>query len=260
MIEYCCLASSSSGNCHFLKLGNTRILLDVGMSARYISNSLLRIGEKIEDIDYCFISHGHSDHVKGLKVLNKNYDFTVFAHKTIMKVVDYIPEEEMNFFEGDFTLGDISVGVIKLPHDYDSTFGFSFSYKGSKISIVTDLGYSFDELIEFIRFSDFLVIEANHEENMVESGPYPYMLKKRILGNHGHISNKVCANIIADSYTDAKPAFVLLAHLSETNNYPDICKLTVESELKNNGIISKEDIIVEVAASKDVSGIYRIGG
>ncbi|PID82397.1 MAG: hypothetical protein CSB16_01475 [Clostridiales bacterium] len=260
MIEYCCLASSSSGNCHFIKMGNTRILLDVGMSARYVVNSLRRIGEKIEDIDYCFISHGHSDHVKGLKVLKKNYNFEIFAHKTIMKVIDYLPEEEINFFNGDFNLDDISVGVIKLPHDYDSTFGFSFKYKDSKISIITDLGYAFDRLIEFIKLSDFLVIEANHEENMVESGPYPYRLKKRILGNRGHISNRVCANIISEAYTDAKPAFVLLAHLSETNNYPDICKLTVESELKNSGIIANEDIIVEVASSRDVSGIYQIGG
>lgn len=260
MIEYSCIASSSAGNCHYININGIEILIDVGMSTRYIVNTLKSIGKDIENIKHVIISHAHSDHIKGLKVLQKKYDFKIHMHKTSYEYVyDYIIKDRVLLFEDRVIIEDLNIKAVEVPHDFDKTFGFVIKNNKKTISVITDLGYIDERIMSEIKKTNFLVIEANHEEDMVHTGPYPYALKRRILGEGGHISNTVAANIIKDIYNGGNLDIAILAHLSSTNNYPELAIMSVEGILKKNGIINGKDIIIDITYKDRATPIYRMG-
>ncbi len=259
MFEYCSLVSGSSGNCHFIKTSSSSILVDLGLSARRTVRALEDIGESMEDIDAVFLSHIHSDHTRGLEVLFKNYSFTLYAHEDVLEALDLSPGRRIKPLNGPVAVEDLLIEAFELPHDAPSTQGFRLSYEDKVLSIATDLGHVPEEVASMLMPSDFLVLEANHDEELVRMGPYPYSLKRRILGDEGHLSNEDAARLISRIYKENRRLrFVMLAHLSEKNNYPELAQMSVEKILKEEGIQVGRDLLVEVASRDHCSHVYRI--
>lgn len=259
MFEYCSLVSGSSGNCHFIKTSETKILVDVGLSAKGIERSLEVLGESMENIEAVFISHIHSDHTRGLRVLMKRYGFILYADETVLEALELEEGPRIKAIRGDIFIGEMKVKSFKLPHDADATLGFRIDYDEKHLGIVTDLGYVPEEVEELLLSCDFLVLEANHDENLVRMGPYPYPLKRRILGEEGHLSNEAAGRLIAKIYKARKKLrFVMLAHLSEKNNYPELARMSVEHVLEEEGIRPGRDLLLDVAHRDHCTAVYRI--
>lgn len=264
MIEYCSLASGSCGNSHYIKLGQLNILVDVGMSARYITGAMEQIGETMHQVDAVFVTHDHSDHIKGLAVLAKKYPFAIYIAREIyarlQAQLEHIPLERFVFIEdGKLELGDIKIEIFSVAHDATRTFGYTFEREGKKIGIATDIGHISDKVREALGDCDFLVIESNHDEHLVEAGRYPYLLKQRILGEKGHLSNKSAAEFIADIYHQhQRLKFIVLAHLSQENNYPELAYISVEQVLAAREIEVGRDLMMSVALRQQISERFRI--
>jgi len=263
-LYYCSLASGSSGNCHFISSKKAKILLDAGMSRKYIRDSLEAIGENIEDIDGIFITHEHSDHIKGLKVILKNYDIIVHMSERVFEnIKDKFREEDLckiEFISSDeeLVIKDIKIKSFKTSHDSVDPMGYNFLYKDKKLSIVTDVGIMTDEIIESLRNSNFLVIESNHDVNMLMYGAYPFYLKKRILSEVGHLSNDAAAETVYEIFKDGKLKNVVLAHLSKENNVPELAHLTVQRYLESMNVSISKDLNLDLTYRDKVSKLYRI--
>lgn len=262
-MEYCSLASGSSGNCHYIKTEKVQLLIDVGLTAKYIKEALLQVGSSMSEIQAVFISHDHSDHIKGLKTLVKQFDFDLYIDRGIYEKLknDLKISDSRLFFidEMSFCYEDLLIDIVDISHDATRTFGFSFSCDEKKLSVITDVGIITESVYNTIKDSDFLVIESNHDELLVENSRYPYHLKKRILSESGHLSNRDCGKLIASLYGESKRLKVaLLAHLSDENNYPDLAMLSVTRELANAGIEVGKDLLLEIAHRKQITSVYRI--
>ncbi|NLY37604.1 MAG: MBL fold metallo-hydrolase [Tissierellia bacterium] len=260
MFEYCSLVSGSSGNCHFIKTSSTKILIDVGLSARRIVKSLEQIGESIEDIDAVFLSHVHGDHTRGLEVLFRRHGFDLYAHESVLEALHLSPNDRVKALTGGIVdLDALRIESFELPHDAPMTLGFRMGYNDKFLSIATDLGHVSESVMEMLRPSDFLILEANHDEELVRVGPYPYHLKRRILGQEGHLSNEAAGRLISRLYKEEKRLrFVMLAHLSEKNNYPELARISVEKILEEEGIEVGRDLILDVAHRDHCTAVYRI--
>lgn len=264
MIEYCSLASGSCGNSHYIKTPEWDILVDVGMSAKYIREALQQIGESMEAIDAVFVTHEHSDHVRGLAVLAKGFDFKIFMAREIYAHLSdrlsHIPLERFEFIDpGEFEWGDLTIEVFPLSHDAQAIYGYAFSQDQKKLGIATDSGYMNGEAREALWDADFLVIEANHDEHLVEAGRYPYALKQRILSDRGHLSNTMAAEFIAELFHENRRLkYCVLAHLSEENNYPELAYKSVEKVLARHEIELGKDLMISVAQRRQISERFRI--
>lgn len=264
MIEYCSLASGSCGNSHYIKTEDWNILVDVGMTAKYIKEALHQIGESMSQIDAVFITHEHSDHIRGLAVLARQFDFTIFIDQ---KIYDYlapslahVPIERFCFIkEGRLDLNNLTVNIFSVSHDATHTYGFTFEQADKKIGITTDIGYISDLARHHLADCDFLVLESNHDEHLVEVGRYPYILKKRILGDAGHLSNRSAGEFIAQIYlANRRLKYCVLAHLSQENNYPELAYMSVQNILSNHSIEIGKDLMIAVAQRRQISDRFRI--
>lgn len=260
--QFCSFSSGSSGNCYFIKSKDTILIVDAGISAKRILLSLGERGYTPSDVSAVLITHEHTDHVKGLRVLLKRLGKTsAFANKKTWSRIDSSEFQECceTFLTGElFFIGDIQVKSFATVHDAAEPVGYSFTSQGRKLSIVTDTGVLKPELLEEISDSDTIVIEANHEEELLNLGSYPYFLKKRILSDHGHLSNQAAADglcqIIGKSQ---KQPNILFAHLSRENNCPERVLETIKKTFFINGYSLKESSM-EVLRSECVSEVYQV--
>ena len=256
MTRFCSLVSGSSGNALYLEHKNTKILIDCGISCARICEALKSIDVSPADIDGVLVTHEHSDHVSGIKVFTNKFDCVVYAgEKTLEKITccDSMPVVAGTFFE----IGDISAMPFDIPHDASQPFGYTFMLGGIKLSVATDMGKIDAKVAETLRGSEFVFIEANHDVEMLASGPYPYYLKERIRGSEGHLSNEQCASLVAALARTGTSQFVL-GHLSNTNNTPQIAMNTVARTLMAEGHKIGSDIMLDVAKRHSVSKIYEI--
>ena len=237
MIKFCSLYSGSSGNCYYINIDGNRILLDVGKSLKKIREALERLDENIENIDAILITHEHSDHIQGLKMLCKKHDINIYmTDKTkseIQCLVDTINEENIVTFKaGDkFDIGCANIKSVKISHDAIDPVMYTFKDKNdNKISIFTDVGEITDTILENIKGSKLAVIEANYEENLLRLSRYPSYLKKRIMGKYGHLSNEE-AGFLAKELVKNGTKKILLGHLSRENNTEIIAYQTIQNEL-----------------------------
>lgn len=237
MIKFCSLYSGSSGNCYYINIDGNRILLDVGKSLKKIREALERLDENIENIDAILITHEHSDHIQGLKMLCKKHDINIYmTDKTkseIQCLVDIINEENIVTFKaGDkFDIGYANIKSVKISHDAIDPVMYTFKDKNdNKISIFTDVGEITDTILENIKGSKLAVIEANYEENLLRLSRYPSYLKKRIMGKYGHLSNEE-AGFLAKELVKNGTKKILLGHLSKENNTDIIAYQTIQNEL-----------------------------
>lgn len=264
MIEYCSLASGSSGNCHFVKSENVSLLVDVGMTAKYIKEALWQIGEDMAHIQAVFITHEHIDHVRGLAVLARKYPFHIYMHESI-----YVNErlslmgldkERFSFLQpGRLTLEDLEIEVFEVPHDAEVTFGYTFTQGEKKLGIATDIGVISEQMAEHLSDCDFLVLESNHDENLVQVGRYPYYLKQRILSETGHLSNKNAGEFLARIIQKhQRLKCCVLAHLSDENNYPELALMSVSNVLSKYAIEAGKDVLIDVAVRKKITQKFRL--
>lgn len=263
MLKFCSLYSGSSGNALYVSDGNTAILIDAGVSGKKILAAL-----KTNDIDPGSISaicvtHEHSDHIKGLGILSRGLNIPIYANeKTWTAVKDKIgevsPENQHIFQSGEtFMIRDIGVQSFSTPHDAVDPVGFSFLAQGKKITVATDIGHVTDALVQQIVGSDFVLLEANHDVEMLRMGNYPWHLKQRILGDQGHLSNESVANLLVRLIERGVSQFAL-GHLSKENNFPELVFQTVKNILLEKKMQLGEDAFVEVMARDCVGSIVTV--
>lgn len=231
------LASGSTGNAVFLDFKHTKILVDAGISTRRIKNSLAELGVSIEELDGIMITHEHRDHVSGLATMTKKYNVPIYASMNTwgsMYCRDLLPEECCKVLTKSLHVGEVKIEPFSISHDAADPVGFRFFSENLKYSVVTDLGFVSDEVRKAIALSDILVLESNHDIEMLENGPYPWHLKKRILSNRGHLSNYDAGWTLAR--LEKKPTMqVFLAHMSKKNNDPELAMETVSTILTEQG-------------------------
>lgn len=232
-MKYYIFASSSQGNCSMITDGTTNILIDAGISARRITDSLSRIGFSINDIHGVLITHEHSDHVIGLKTLCKNRILPIYTSKSIGQCLISATgnaDLDLHFTDGSpFSIGSMTVTAFRTPHDSVESYGYKIS-SDSTFALATDMGMLTQSVVNTIVGSDAVLIEANHDIDMLKKGPYPYPLKKRVLSDFGHLCNSECGRLAAYlSKTGTKN--IVLGHISQTNNTPELAYNTVKEYL-----------------------------
>lgn len=235
------LAGGSSGNCIAVNYGKKVILVDAGIAKTKIEKRLLDEGIHPNDIASIFITHAHSDHVKGLPFANK-YKIPVFATKGEWELIDNVDSDlKRVVFPYE---NNISVTSFPTHHDSNESVGYTL-HGDLKVSICLDTGHVDKEMLNVMKDSDIYVIEANHEPRMVEFSNYPNSVKDRILSDIGHLSNQQTANVLYE-LVQGKKEKVYVTHLSKSNNFPQLAKLTVENKLKEKGLINGIDYFLEV--------------
>jgi phosphoribosyl 1,2-cyclic phosphodiesterase len=236
------LASGSRGNCALVASSSTRILVDAGLSGRETCKRLHGLGERIDQISAILITHEHSDHVSGLQRLATKFKIPVFitegthhAWNRAMRddegKVPQLPKVEHFAAGRRFRIGDIEVSPFTIPHDAADPVGFTFLADGVKIGFATDLGYMPVSVRNHLSGSTVLVMESNHDVEMLRTGPYPWSVKQRVMSRVGHLSNDSLAEFITSDY-DGSAEYLVLAHLSEQNNHPELARVSAEQALR----------------------------
>jgi phosphoribosyl 1,2-cyclic phosphodiesterase len=225
-----------------LETANTRLLIDAGLSKRETLRRLTELGTCPAQLDGILISHEHTDHCAGLAQLLGKWKTTVFVTEpTLEAIVAVLPNgageriDRVSHIQAGqrFTIGDIEVSAFAIPHDAVDPLGFTFRANGTKVAIVTDLGYLPELVKQHLRGADLLVLESNHDLEMLKVGPYPWHIKQRVMSRTGHLSNHTVSEYLADVDSfDAQPRHLVLAHLSENNNNPDVARISAEEALR----------------------------
>ena len=235
------IASGSSGNCYYVGNSDTHLLVDVGISCKRVENALKDEGIKPSELDGVLVTHEHIDHVKGIGVLARKHGVPIYATAgTIaeMKKMTSLGSIDEGLFheirpDEKILIKDITVDPSSIWHDAADPECYSQYGDGKKVSIATDMGNYNDYIVDKLDNSDIMVVEANHDVRMLEAGPYPYYLKRRILGNYGHLSNELSGQLIYRLLNDHVKG-ILLGHLSNENNFEELAYETVKLELENN--------------------------
>ncbi len=260
------IASGSSGNCIYVGNDNTHILIDTGVSRKRIVDGLKTAGLDISDIDAVLVTHEHSDHIKGLGVLSRKDEIPIYSTKgTIegIKSCDTIGELNSELFHSvladeDFCINDLTVRAFNISHDANEPVAYTICDGGKKIGIATDLGYYDDYIVNNLLGAQGLLIEANHDVNLLQVGSYPYYLKQRILGNKGHLSNENSGRLI-DRILNNDIRHIFLGHLSKENNYDKLAFETVRLEIDmSESAYKATDFNIEVAGRDVPSNIIEI--
>ena len=255
MSKACQLFSGSSGNSIFISDRETKILVDAGVSAKRLEIALCDIGESAEELTAIFITHEHCDHVQGLRVLAGRYGIPVFTSESITerlwkdnRVNEKIP---LNGLDKSIQLGSIEAVPFKNSHDSVECYGYRFNLgSGRSVAVCTDTGYITADAKKALKGTDLVYLESNHEIMMLENGPYPYLLKQRILSRKGHLSNAACAEF-AKELLESGTTRLVLSHLSRENNYPEIARQTTISVLAEAGFEQDRDYRLAVSAPEN---------
>lgn len=237
-MRLCSIASSSSGNCIYVGSDATHLLVDVGISGKRTEEGLKELELSMGDIDGILITHEHADHIAGLGILSRKYGVPIYATcKTIEAIkaasnIGEIPDELFCPVSADekFIIKDLICSPMRISHDAAEPVAYRIQHDKKRIGIITDLGNYDDYTVESLRGMDALLLEANHDVNMLQVGPYPYYLKQRILGDRGHLSNERAGQLLYRLLHDDMQA-VVLGHLSKENNLPELAYESVRMEL-----------------------------
>ncbi|MDO4545149.1 MAG: MBL fold metallo-hydrolase [Bacillota bacterium] len=262
-LQFCSFASGSSGNCYLIKNENTALLIDAGISGKKIFQGLEDTGTAREDVSAILITHEHIDHVKSLPIVTKKLpNIMAYANEATWASIERpVAEKKQQLFRtgADFTVGDFLVRSFPIPHDAAEPVGFSLYHDGRQISVVADVGYITEDIFEEIVDADLLLLEANHEEEILLMSSYPYPLKRRILGERGHLSNVSAGECLCELVeTKQKKRRVLLGHLSRENNDPSVAMLAVRNTLMEKNIIPGTDLQLEVVLRDCCSCLYEV--
>ena len=265
-MDFCTIASSSSGNCTYVGTGRTAVLVDTGLSGKKIREGLQQIDRSMEDVSAILITHEHSDHICGLGVLSRRYQLPVYATPGTIRClignpqVGRIDPQLLHPVREDelFQIGDLQVKPFHISHDAAQPVGYRLESGGKSAAVATDMGCYDSYTVANLQGLDALLLESNHDVNMLQVGPYPYPLKQRILGEKGHLSNELAGRLLCEVLHDNLRT-ILLGHLSAENNYEALAVATVTSEVEMADIPFRGDEIPVTAAPRYMpSQIYEL--
>lgn len=253
------LFSGSSGNSYYIGSKEAGILIDAGRSAKQLTEMLRTCGIDPLAVQGIFVTHEHSDHVSGLRVFASRYNVPVFGSAGTL---DALCDMDINngsfaaaYMEQGIQLADMTVSSFRTSHDCAESCGYRVKTPDGKIlTLATDLGFLSEEVCGNLYGSDYVILESNHDIRMLETGGYPYPLKRRILSDHGHLSNKACSEFLPKLHASGTRKF-LLAHLSSENNTPDIAYQTSLCSMVVCGLVQNEDFTLGVAPKANVKGL-----
>ena len=252
-MRICSLASGSKGNSLFIESQNTRVLIDVGLSGRQISDRLESISVEPESINAIVLTHAHNDHIRGSGVFSRKFNTPIYAHPDTLDSITHLlrQREKIIPWKEPFRVGDLLFTPFPLSHDAFPTVGYLITGGDKKLAVCTDLGIVTEQVASHLSQAQFLIIESNHDPDMLINGPYPWDLKERIASRVGHLSNRDTAESLKD-IINGRIQKILLAHLSEENNTTELALNTV---LNHTGRHLEE--ILEVIEQKKVSPVYE---
>ena len=265
-MRLCSIASGSSGNCIYVGSDTTHLLVAVGISGRKTEEGLHELGLSGEDIHGILVTHEHSDHIGGIGVMARKRGIPIYATAgTIeaMKRANTLGKAEDSLFheiraDESFYIGDIMVDATKISHDAAEPVAYRFRYENRRVAVCTDLGTFDDYIVEKMRGMDAILIESNHDVRMLQVGPYPYYLKKRILGDRGHLSNENSGRLLSRLLHDNMKQ-IILGHLSRENNLPELAYETVRIEIENgDNPYHADDFPIQVARRSEVSPVITV--
>ena len=261
---FCPLYSGSSGNALFVQYGGTRLLVDAGKPGRTVEDALRFIGVEPESLNGILLTHEHSDHISGVGVLSRRWKLPVYATpgtwRGIGSKIGKLPDGMKRTFDrdADFYVGDLGVTPFAIPHDAAEPCGFRLWGGGVSLSTATDIGHYTESVHSAISGSDLILLERNHDPDMLRCNPhYSAALKRRILSNHGHLSNEACAEAIV-RLAEAGTRSLILGHLSGENNTPSLALTTSENRVELEGMRLGEDIRIDLAWRDRVGGVYTL--
>lgn len=252
-MRICSLASGSKGNSLFIESDHTRVLIDAGLSTLQLSKRLKSIDIEPETINAIALTHAHNDHVRGAGVFARHYNTPVYGHPDTLDDIAYLFKriETIIPWKEPFMIGDLNFKPFPVSHDAFPTVGYIISVGRKSVTICTDLGIVTPEVLTHLALAQFLIIESNHDPDMLMNGPYSWELKERIASRVGHLSNQDTGLLLTDIY-NGRIQKILLAHLSDENNTPELAKNTVLEFIGQNN----QDV-VEVIKQNKVSSIYN---
>ncbi|MBD5478193.1 MAG: MBL fold metallo-hydrolase [Lachnospiraceae bacterium] len=265
-MRLCSIASGSSGNCIYVGSDATHLLVDVGISGKKAEAGLNSLGLTGGDIDGILVTHEHSDHIAGLGVLCRKYEIPIFATKgTIQAILKNGGKNapEPSFFheieaDSKLIIKDLAVSPMRISHDAAEPVAYRIGYGAKRVAVCTDLGVYNDYTVECLKGMDALLLEANHDVNMLQVGPYPYYLKQRILGNKGHLSNENAGRLLSRILHNNLKAIVL-GHLSKENNMPELAYESVRMEITLGDCpYTAEDFPISVAQRSEPSPVIEV--
>jgi len=257
MIKLCTLFSGSKGNSTLITNGNTNLLIDAGVSANRICAALRQVNLEPYELDGILITHEHRDHIGGVGTLSRKYNVPVYAnHDTALEMLSVTGNiSESNLREicagGRFEIRDMEIYPFSTPHDAVAPMGYTVRSGDEYTSVATDLGCLPRNLLKHLCKSETVLIEANHDVEMLKRGPYPYRLKQRILSEKGHLSNESAAHLAVQLAVWGTKK-IILGHLSEQNNTPDLALSAVTAALELHGIRTGADVLVRVAPPSEI--------
>ena len=265
-MRLCSIASGSSGNCIYTGGEHTHLLVDTGISKKRVEEGLKALDIKGEELNGILITHEHIDHVQGLGVFSRKYEVPIYATKGTIEAIKKIssirkmPEGLFHENQTDetFTLGELNVEPFKISHDANKPSGYRIGDGKKSVAVATDLGKYDDYTVEHLKNLDAIVLEANHDLKMLEVGPYPYPLKRRVAGDKGHLSNELSGRLLCDILHD-NLKHVVLGHLSKENNYEELAYETVKLEVTlGDNPYKGDDFPITVAKRSSVSEIIDL--
>ncbi len=263
-LSFCSLASGSSGNCQLVATERTKLLVDAGMSGKYIKTSLDNIDVDINQVKGILLTHEHTDHICGLGVLMRRHQMPLYVTAKTWQALEgkigKVDPSQVHLYDtiDNMEIGDISIQSARISHDAVDPLCYAFMHGKAKVAIATDLGMISQEVIDKFKDSDLVMVESNHDIEMVKMGSYPMYLKRRILSELGHLSNEDAGHIAKEIIEYGKAKHILLAHLSKENNVPELAYETVKSILTDYQIKVGEDISLDLTYRDRVGKYYKI--
>lgn len=266
MLNFICFGSGSSGNSYYLYTETEGILIDAGIGTRTLKRYFSDYGLSMQDISAILITHDHADHIKSVGAISSEFFLPVYSTAAVHHGIEenycvrkkVKPGFERYIEHGEtFEIGNFSITCFNVPHDSSDNNGYLIRYRDIVFCLITDAGMVTDNMKQHITEANYLVLEANHDTEMLQNGPYPQYLKNRIASDNGHLSNVQCGMALAES-ASPKLKHVWLAHLSEENNHPELARKTVEIQLRDYGIIAGKDFQLDVLRRKTPSEIIEL--
>lgn len=266
MMRMVSIASGSSGNCIYIGSEQTHILVDAGISNKRIEQGLNEIGIKGSELNGILITHEHSDHIKGLGVLARKHGIPLYSTKETLDEIAFVKslgEYPKDLFQPispdvDFEIGDLKIKPFRVDHDAVNPVAYRVQNEKKAVAVATDMGHFSSYTVEHLQGLDAILLEANHDVRMLEAGPYPYYLKRRILGDYGHLSNENAGRLLAGILHD-QLKHIFLGHLSKENNYEELAYETVRLAItEGDNPYQASDFSISVAKRDSLSALVAL--
>ncbi|MCR5819723.1 MAG: MBL fold metallo-hydrolase [Bacteroidaceae bacterium] len=266
MLRFISFGSGSSGNCYYFQAGQTRILIDAGVSYTQLRKFFQSFGLQMRTLNAVLVTHDHADHIKSVGKLAAECGLNIYAtelvHEGISRnycVTPKLTSEKRVFISKDesFNIGDFKITSFHVPHDSTDCVGYRIEVDDIRFCLITDIGHVTERVQEEVREANYLILESNHDREMLMKGPYPAFLKGRIAGENGHLSNTEAGELLAN-YASPNLHHVWLCHLSEENNHPVLAQKTIDGILRSYGIIPGKDFKIEVLKRRNPSRVYDL--